>query len=80
MTNIIRLDGNPDVRVAPHPDLVEKLEDLLERARAGQIRGVVFGVASADGTIGTGWSHDGSCHLALTAAAGALFHRAMEEL
>ena len=40
-----------EVLHAPRPDVVEALEALLERARAGEIRGVAIAASTTAGTV-----------------------------
>lgn len=57
---------------APMPELVEMLEELLERARRGEIVGVFFGSHSLKGGVGSvdfGWSYAGGQQYAVYAAA-----------
>lgn len=58
MSNIIGLDGKdvPDNQSA-NPDVVQFLEELLERARSGHLHGIV---SVADSASGVSWSVVGS--------------------
>lgn len=47
--------GGPS-SAAGNPDLVSQLEELLERARSGQITAMGMAYVNADGTIATRWS------------------------
>ena len=47
--------GGPS-SAAGNADLVSQLEELLERARSGQITAMGMAYVNADGTIATGWS------------------------
>ncbi len=43
----------PDVR----EDVVSALEDLLAKAKSGEVTGIYFAVLLAEGSISTGFSH-----------------------
>lgn len=47
--------GGPS-SAAGNADLVSQLEELLERARSGQITAMGMAYVNADGTIATRWS------------------------
>lgn len=54
MAEVVGLRGAVPVG-APVAEVVEVLEDLLERARAGRLRAVAYVAVGADGAVGTGW-------------------------
>jgi hypothetical protein len=56
MTNVISLDGRPPVG-AVNGEVVEVLEELLARARAGSIVGLMYATIRSDGTSGNGWTN-----------------------
>lgn len=56
------------------PDLVPLLEDLLERARAGEISSVAAAYVYRDGSIGKSWSTP-PCFGTLLGAVSRLAHR-----
>lgn len=47
--------GEPS-SAAGNPDLVSQLEELLERARSGQITAMGMAYVNADGSVATRWS------------------------
>ena len=52
---VVSLHG--DVREGdPDPEIVEKLETLLEEARAGQLTGLAYAVTRPGGAVGTAWT------------------------
>jgi hypothetical protein len=52
MTNVVTLEGVEIVTPEAEPGIVQLLEDLLERARAGEIVAGIVIVTNDDGTIG----------------------------
>jgi mevalonate pyrophosphate decarboxylase len=72
MANVFSLRG--DAIVQQHeadPDIVEKLERLLEEARSGALRGIAFAIVR-DGRFLTSWSYDSSAAVADALGAGVL--------
>lgn len=55
MAEVVTLRGEA-VRAEPDADLVEHLEALLARARAGDLRAVAYATVDDAGTAGSGWS------------------------
>jgi len=53
MDNIAKLVTRPELA---HVDVIEKLEDALEKAKRGEIIGVGVAYVTNDGAIGTGFS------------------------
>lgn len=64
--------GEPS-SAAGNPDLIDQLEELLERARAGSITAMGMALVNSDGTIGTRWS-GGDQTLPMIAAVAMLQH------
>ena len=56
------------------PDLIETLEAVLEKARAGELSSVAVAYVYRDGTIGRGWSTP-PCYGTLVGAVSGLQHR-----
>lgn len=56
------------------PDLIMTIEELLEKARAGELSSVAVAYVYRDGTIGRGWSTP-PCFGALLGAVSRLQHR-----
>lgn len=40
---------------APDKDVVAKLEDLLNRAKSGELKALAYVVVEVEGQVGTGW-------------------------
>jgi glycerol kinase len=55
MTKVIRIDGKPSSKEF-NADLVDQLEELLERAKAGEITAMGMALVKADGCVATRWS------------------------
>jgi len=53
MTNVVDITDR-----SPNPALIEMLERLLGRARAGDLRSVIYASAGTDGATGHGWAID----------------------
>lgn len=43
----------------PVADVVQLLEELLERARAGELRGIAYATVERDGAVCHGWTRAG---------------------
>jgi hypothetical protein len=74
MTDIIKLvprtvDDGPDAEV------IERIEALLERARAGEIAGIAYAVVQPGGMMGTGWCGGNGTRDRLGFALNILRHR-----
>lgn len=41
----------------PDPNVVAKLEELLDEAKSGMLRGILFGVTRGNNTLHQGWVH-----------------------
>lgn len=55
MTVISLWTGEP-ASIAGNDDLVRQLEEMLDRAKAGQLTAMGMAYVNADGTIATRWS------------------------
>ena len=68
----------PDLRVIQpegvSPDLVERIEEVLAKARAGELSSVALAYVYRDGAIGRSWSTP-PCFGALLGAVTRLAHR-----
>jgi hypothetical protein len=71
--NVVNLWSGEPASVAGNPDLVEKLEEMLSRARSGQITAMSMAYVNADGTIETRWS-GGDQAIPMVAAISLLQH------
>lgn len=72
MSNVVNLAGEP-ATIAGNDDLVEQLEELLERARAGSITAMGMAFVNIDGSISTRWS-GGDQSIPMIAAVSMLQH------
>lgn len=54
-SNVVNLAGKP-ASIAGNLDLIDQLEELLERAKAGNITAMGFAFVNVDGSISTRWS------------------------
>lgn len=63
----------------PPADIIEKLEMLLTRARAGELKYFAFACIAANGDTGNGWAKGcGNAH-EVVATVARLYHRVMTE-
>ena len=72
MAEVVNLYGEPS-SLANNGDLVEQLEELLERALAGSITAMGMAFVNADGSISTRWS-GGDQSIPMIAAVSMLQH------
>lgn len=76
-------DSKARMKALPVPrlnaDVIERLEELLIKAREGQIVGFVYGTVQPIGNVNTGWTGDASQHSMLSASV-LLYHRLMHTL
>ena len=66
-------DGGP-ASSAGNTDLVEQLEELLERAKSGSITAMGMAIVNSDGSVGTRWS-GGDLTIPMIAAISMLHHQ-----
>ena len=74
MSNVISLTGNIP-HGEPNQDIIEDLERLLEEAKSGELRGLVYGVVRKNGHLGNGFSASGDEIIKLVASAALASHR-----
>jgi len=55
MSDVVRLWGGVS-EGSVVPDVVEILEELLERAKAGELQALAFATVNGGGALGTGWN------------------------
>jgi hypothetical protein len=74
MNNVIKLreETLPD---EPDADLIAKLEELLEMAKSGQLRGMAYATVKSQLVLGTGWSGTAGTRYPLSGAIGMLHTR-----
>lgn len=78
MAEIIPIKGGPDPR-GPVPELIEDLEELLERAKSGELRAIAYALVT-EATLSTGWTGSAGTRWTLYAAAGILHQRYLDAL
>jgi hypothetical protein len=54
--SVVNLWTGEPASIADNSDLVRQLEELLERAKAGQITAMGMAYVNADGSVATRWS------------------------
>jgi hypothetical protein len=71
MSDVAKLAVVPiDRSGRPQPDVIDILEQLLDRATSGELQSIAFAYAAADGGAGHGsvyGERPGDCHLIATA-------------
>lgn len=72
MSEVVNLRGEP-ASIAGNDDLIDQLEELLARAKAGTITAMGFALVNIDGSVGTRWS-GGDQTLPMIAAITLLHH------
>lgn len=72
MTVVNMWTGEP-ASVGGNPDLIDQLEELLARAKAGSITAMGMAFVNADGSIATRWS-GGDQSIPMIAAISMLHH------
>lgn len=72
MSKVVTLWGEPSSLEA-NADLVDQLEELLERAKAGSITAMGMAIVNSDGSVGTRWS-GGDQTIPMIAAVSMLQH------
>ena len=56
--NVVRIGGDTVLPNEADPYLIETLQQLLEHAKSGELRGVAYATVYGrdNGSVGTGWS------------------------
>jgi hypothetical protein len=75
MAEVRSMFGQPIVPHEPCEKLVAGLEDLLEKARAGEITGLAAGWVTRSGKFGTFWDGDADTPVPLMVSVTALYRR-----
>lgn len=75
-SNVLNLETERPVPVPVCPEVIERLEELLERARKGEINGIVFATIHSPGAgrylgVASGWAGD-ACRSNVHTVAGAI--------
>jgi hypothetical protein len=70
--SVVSIHGGP-ASIADNGDLVEQLEELLDRAKAGSITAMGMAFVNVDGSISTRWS-GGDQSIPMIAAISMLQH------
>ena len=79
MSDSVHRLGNAIVPGSINKDLIEKLEQLLEGAKNGEVVAGAYCAVYANDHIGAGWSFGDSKYWALTASVFRLYHRFVAE-
>jgi hypothetical protein len=61
--NVVALPGFQVPENGAVPDVVQQLEEMLERARAGHIKGIAMATVHHDGLAGTAWAGESQFRL-----------------
>lgn len=70
MAKVVGLNGQPvSAETEPNIPLVELLEELLDMARTGHLRGAALVTITADVSLGTTWGGDADSLLMLSGLA-----------
>lgn len=77
--SVVSLSGTHIQSLEPCEELVERLEELLQQAKDGYIRQLLYAVVNRDRGVGTGWKGDADHHDCVCGAA-MLQYRVMKEL
>lgn len=77
--SVVNLWNGEPSSLAGNPDLVDQLEELLARAKAGSITAMGFALVNSDGSIGTRWS-GGDQSIPMIAATSMLQHEFLSGL
>ncbi len=75
MAEIRSIFGQPIVPGAPCQKLIEGIEDLLGKAKAGEITGLAAGWVTNTGSYGTYWEGDPGTPVPLLVSVTALYKR-----
>lgn len=75
MAEIRSIFGHPIVPGQPCKELVEGLEDLLAKAKDGEITGLAAGWVTRSGAFGTFWDGDAGTPVPLLVSVTALYKR-----
>lgn len=71
--SVVNMWSGEPASVAGNPDLVDQLEELLARAKAGSITAMGMAFVNSDGSIATRWS-GGDQSIPMIAAVSMLQH------
>lgn len=74
---IHRLTGAGPI-AEPVASVIERLEELLDRARRGEIKGLGYFLVDGADSVSTDWLPGCACGNDMSAGAGKLFHRVMQ--
>lgn len=55
MSKVVSISGGPIPVEGPDPEVIAHIEDLMERARRGEIKEIAVAWVSASGRIGNSW-------------------------
>lgn len=74
MSNVVKLKGET-LPEEPDQDIIAKLEQLLELARSGNLRGIAYATVASQLVLGTGWVGTAGTRYPLSGAIGMLHTR-----
>lgn len=72
--SVVAFNGGP-IPGEPVADVVERLETLLERAKAGEVVAIAFALLRPDGLVTTGWEVPDGERLRMAPGVMILAHR-----
>lgn len=75
MSDIIKLVPKTSEATGPDAEVIERIEELLERARRGDIVGIAYAVIEQNNGMGTGWCGGHGTRDRIGMAVGILNHR-----
>lgn len=79
MSNVVGLRGEIPL-YTPVPEVIECLEELLARAKAGEVRAVALAYVLPEGITGTAWNSGAASRHELTSAIAQLEFRHMAQV
>ena len=77
MSKVVSLHGAPIGGISNEPDqmVIDLLEDLLERAKAGDVQALAYANVAPGGAVASGWEGAGASVHSLGFAVSVLHHR-----
>lgn len=74
MSKVVPFSGSI-VPGEPDPDIIEVVEDLLDEAKSGKLRGIAFGAVKTGNALSTGWVGSDGTRDSLSTSVTLLHHR-----
>lgn len=77
MSKVVSLHGAPIGGIGNEPDqmVIDMLEDLLERAKVGDVQALAYAHVAPGGAVANGWEGTGASVHSLGFAVSVLHHR-----